>query len=71
MTTKYISTKVDLDQWGDLELLEEVEARGYKLEDEVIMTEVQCLWQRGDKKGALILLERQYKWLHGLSDLIN
>jgi len=73
MSTKYISTEVEvgLDEWTDLELIEEVKSRGYKVEDDEDMTEVQWLWRRGDKKEALILLERQYKWLRGLSDLMN
>jgi hypothetical protein len=73
MSTKYISTEVEvgLDEWTDLELIEEIKARGYKVEDDEDMAEVQWRWRRGDKKEALVLLERQYKWLRGLSDLMN
>jgi hypothetical protein len=73
MSTKYISTEVEvgLDEWTDLELIEEVKSRGYKVEDDEDMTEVQWRWRRGDKKEALVLLERQCKWLRGLSDLMN
>jgi len=73
MSTKYISTEVEvgLDKWTDLELIEEVKYRGYKVEEDEDMTEVQWRWRRGDKKEALVLLERQYKWLCGLSDLMN
>jgi hypothetical protein len=73
MSTKYISTEVEvgLDEWTDLELIEEIKARGYKVEDDEDLVEVQWCWRRGDKKEALILLERQYKWLRGLSELMN
>jgi hypothetical protein len=55
-----------------LELIEEVKYRGYKVEEEdEDMTEVQWRWRRGDKKEALILLEREFKWLRGISQLVN
>jgi hypothetical protein len=74
MSMKYISTEVEvgLDEWTDLELIEEVKYRGYKVEEEdEDMTEVQWRWRRGDKKEALILLEREFKWLRGISQLVN
>ena len=73
MSTKYISTEVEvgLEEWRDDELIKEIKARGYKVEDDEDLVEVQWRWRRGDKKEALILLERQYKWLRGISDLVN
>lgn len=74
MSTKYISTEVEvgLEEWDDDELIEEIQARGYKVEeDDEDMTEVQWRWRRGDKKEALILLEREFKWLRGISELAN
>ncbi len=73
MSTKYISTEVEvgLEEWRDDELIEEIKARGYKVEDDEDLVEVQWRWRRGDKKEALVLLERQYKWLRGLSELMN
>jgi hypothetical protein len=73
MSTKYISTEVEvgLEEWRDDELIKEIKARGYKVEDDEDLVEVQWRWRRGDKKEALVLLERQYKWLRGLSDLVN
>lgn len=73
MSTKYISTEVEigLDEWRDDELIEEIKSRGYKVEDDEDLVEVQWRWRRGDKKEALVLLERQYKWLRGLSDLAD
>lgn len=71
--TKYISTEVEvgLDEWDDSELIDEIKARGYKVEDEEDLVNVELCWRRGDKKEALILLEREFKWLRGVSDLMN
>jgi hypothetical protein len=72
MSTKYISTEVEvgLEEWRDDELIEEIQARGYSVEDDDDV-EIQWRWRRGDKKEALVLMERKYKWLRGLSDLIS
>jgi hypothetical protein len=73
MSHKYISTEVEvsLDEWDDKELIEEVKARGYKVEEEEDLIEAQWRWRRGDKKEALIILEREFKWLRGISELAN
>lgn len=72
MPTKYISTEVevDLSEWRDDELIKEIQARGYKMEDDDDV-EIEWCWRRGDKKEALVLMERKYKWLRGISDLVN
>lgn len=71
-STKYISTEVEvgLDEWDDEELIEEIKARGYKVNDEDV-TNIEWCWRRGQKKEALILLEREFKWMRGISDLAN
>lgn len=73
MSTKYISTEVEvaLDEWDDDELIEEINSRGYKVEEDEDLVAIQWRWNRGEKKEALILLERQFKWLRGISDLAN
>jgi hypothetical protein len=73
MSHKYISTEVEvsLDEWDDKEIIEEVKARGYKVEEEEGLIEAQWRWRRGDKKEALIILEREFKWLRGISELAN
>jgi hypothetical protein len=73
MSTKYISTEVEvvLDEWDDDELIEEIRSRGYKVEEDEDLVAIQWRWNRGEKKEALILLERQFKWLRGISDLAN
>ena len=69
---KYISTEVEVDlgEWTDNDLIDEIKSRGYNVDDEDL-TEIEWRWRRGDKKEALILLEREFKWLRGLSDLAN
>lgn len=71
-STKYITTEVEvgLDEWDDEELIEEIKARGYKVNDEDV-TNIEWCWRRGQKKEALILLEREFKWMRGISDLAN
>lgn len=72
--TKYFTERVEidvgLDEWDDSELIDEMKARGYTVDDEDIEN-VQYCWNRGQKKEALILLERKFKWLRGVSDLMN
>lgn len=74
-STKFISSEIEinLDEWTDNDLIEEIKSRGYKIYDDDgdNLLEAQWRWRRGDKKEALILVEREFKWLRGLSDLIN
>ena len=71
----YATVEVDLDDYigdfTDKELIEELKARGYKVDEHEELTEVEWCWRRGDKKEALILLEREFKWLRGISELAN
>lgn len=71
----YATVEVDLDDYigdfTDKELIEELEARGYKVDEPEELTEVEWCWRRGNKKEALILLEREFKWLRGISELAN
>lgn len=71
VVTETISIDVDLDDFDDKELIEELRARGYYVGDEDEMFSVEAHWQRGDKKEALILLEREYPALFGIAKLIN
>lgn len=63
---------VDLDDFDDQDLIEELEARGYyvsEMEHDIIAIEYD--WNRGAKKDALILLERKFPELRGISALVN
>jgi hypothetical protein len=68
-----VEVDVDLDDFDDQELIEEVEARGFYVSDgdhnDIIAIEYH--WNRGDKKEALILLERKFRELHGISQLAD
>lgn len=70
--TKYISTEVEvgLEEWDDSDLIDEIKSRGYRVYDDELL-EAEWRWRRGDKKEALILVEREFKWLRGLSELAN
>jgi hypothetical protein len=64
---------VDVD-FGDLDeedLIEEIESRGFFVvsEQQHDIIEVEYHWNRGDKKEALILLERKFPELIGISKL--
>lgn len=69
---KFISTEIEvgLDEWNDDDLIKEIRDRGYKVDDDNLV-EAEWRWRRGDKKEALILLEREFKWLNGISELMN
>jgi hypothetical protein len=69
--TETVEIDVCLDDWEDEELIEEIKARGYKVEEESDLTDVEQYWNRGDKKEALILLEREYRGLRGISEILN
>lgn len=72
-STKYIETEIEvgLEEWDDKELIKEIKERGYKVEEPEELVNVEWCWRRGDKKEALILLEREFKWLRGISELAN
>jgi hypothetical protein len=66
---------VDVD-FGDLDeedLIEEIESRGFFVvsEQHHDIIAVEYHWNRGDKKEALILLERKFPELIGISKLID
>jgi|LakMenEpi03Aug12_release.lakeMendotaPanAssembly.Ray.scaffolds.fasta_scaffold1567237_2 hypothetical protein len=69
--TEHVEIDVDLSEWTDSELIEEVKSRGYNVEQEPDLIEAEYYWNRGNKKEALILVEREYKWLRGIANLAN
>lgn len=66
---------IDLDDYlgdfSDMELIEEVKARGYKVDEPEDITEAEWCWRRGQKKEALIILERKFPELRGISNLVD
>lgn len=68
----HTSVEVDLSDWSDNELIDEITERGYTVDDnDNQIAEIEWRWRRGDKKEALLLLERQFKNLIGISDLVD
>ena len=72
-STKYISTEVEisLDEWDDDELIKEIKSRGYKVGPMPEIVTIEDYWNTGNKKEALILLEREFPDLRGISQLLN
>ena len=72
-STKYIETEVevDLEEWDDEELIKEIKMRGYKVDEPEDLVEAEWRWHRGDKKETLILLEREFPELIGISKLLD
>lgn len=70
-----VCVDVDLENFEDSELIEEMKYRGYHVSEKPeIVSEtvsVEQYWNRGDKKEALILLERKFPELIGISKLID
>ena len=67
---------VDLDDFDDEDLAEELQSRGYMVSEknaelELDTVSVEQYWNRGDKKEALILLERKFPELIGISNLVD
>lgn len=73
--TKYFTETVEFDislsDWTDNDLLEEIRDRGYYVGDDTDLEAIEQYWNRGDKKEALILLEREYRGLRGISEILN
>lgn len=67
---------VDLDDFDDEDLAEELESRGYMVseknaEPELDIVSIEQYWNRGDKKEALLLLERKFPELIGIAKLAD
>jgi hypothetical protein len=63
---------VDLDDFDEEDLIKELEDRGFYVgvEGHDIIA-IENTWNRGDKKEALVLLERKFPELIGISKLID
>ena len=64
---------VDLDDFDEEDLIKELEDRGFYVisEQQHDIISVEYHWNRGDKKEALVLLERKFPELIGISKLID
>ena len=70
-----VEVEVDLENFQDSELIEEMKYRGYHvIEKPEIISEiisVEQYWNQGNRKEALVLLERKFPELIGISKLID
>jgi hypothetical protein len=71
--SRYITTEgeVYLSDFEDDELIEEIQSRGYTVEEEPDLVEVAWRLRRGDVKEALILLERKVPELAGITKIVS
>lgn len=71
--TETVEVDVGPENFDDDELIIELKSRGYFVEKglEPEMFNVVQYWQRGDKKEALFLLEREVPELYGISKLVS
>lgn len=71
--TVYID--VDLSDFDESEIVEHLEYRGYTVsknpEETFEIISVEEYWNQGNRKEALILLERKFPELIGISKLID
>ena len=66
-----VEVDIDLDDFDDEHLIKEMEARGYRVNEECDIASIERYWNQGNRKEALILLERKFRELRGISDLAN
>ena len=63
---------VDLDDFDDEDLCEELESRGFYVSvEQPEIISIEEYWNQGNRKEALILLERKFPELIGISKLLD
>lgn len=66
-----VEVDIDLNDFDDEALIKEMKSRGYHIEQEHDIVSIEQCWNRGDKKEALIFLEREFPELIGISHLLD
>lgn len=71
--SQYVEVDINLDDFHDSELVEELEARGFYVSEngQTDIIAIEYHWNRGNKKEALILLERMFPELLNISKLVD
>lgn len=70
----YVHVDIDLEDFDDSDLIEELKERGYKVGEETLANDLEdVIWhfKGGRPKEALIALERIERELYGISDYIK
>lgn len=66
-----VEVDINLDDFEDSDLIDEMKSRGYYVSEEPEIVSIEQCWNRGHRKEALILLERKFPELIGISNLVN
>ena len=66
-----VKIDIDLDDFDDDDVVREVKARGYLVGEEPEIISIEEYWNQGNRKEALILLEREFPELIGISKLLD
>jgi hypothetical protein len=66
-----VEVDIDLDDFDDEDLIKEIKARGYRVSEEPDISSIEEYWNQGNRKESLILLERKFPELYGISNLAN
>lgn len=66
-----VAVDIDLDDFDDSDLIKEMNDRGYYISQEPEIISIEYHWNRGNKKEALILLERKFPELLNISKLVD
>ena len=65
-----VEVEVELDDFDDKELIEELEDRGYHVSEvEYDITVIEQYWNQGNHREAFVLLERKFPELRGISQI--
>lgn len=75
MATVYrdVTVEVDIDiaDFDDEELIKEMKCRGFNVDETPTIVGIEEYWNQGNRKEALILLEREFPELRGISKLVD
>ena len=72
--TETVYIDVDLSDFDEDEIVEHLEYKGYTVSKNVKDSDIDSIeqyWDRGNRKEALVLLEREFPKLIGISKLID
>lgn len=73
MATVYrdVTVEVDIADFDDEELIKEMKYRGFNVNETPTIVSIEEYWNQGNRKEALILLEREFPELRGISQLVD
>lgn len=72
--TETVYIDVDLSDFDEDEIVEHLEYKGYTVSKNVKDSDIDSIeqyWNQGNRKEALVLLEREFPELIGISNLVD